>query len=81
MLPVSESPLLVEKRVCGSEILDLPCLASGHNLILIYEDMGDIRSQGIAVDNDNETSPQKNPVPEKFPYHNWKRRKVGHRKE
>ena len=31
VLSVSELPLLVEQRVGGVEISDLPCLASGHN--------------------------------------------------
>ena len=58
MLPVSGLPLFVEKRVCGVEILDLPCLASGRNFNLTSDDTADIRCQGIAVDNDNKRSPK-----------------------
>ena len=47
----------------GVEILDLPCLASGHNSNLTYEDMADLRSQGIDVDYDNEPALEKNIVP------------------
>ena len=36
------------------EILDLPCLDSGHNLNPASEDMDDLRRQGISVDDDNE---------------------------
>ena len=43
VLPVSESPLLVVKMVCVVEISDLSCLASGHNLVLTYEDMTDLQ--------------------------------------
>ena len=42
VLPVSELPLLVEQRVCGVEISDLPCLASGHYSDLTFEDMADL---------------------------------------
>ena len=64
MLSVSELPLLVEQRVCGVEILDLPCLVSGHNSNLPYEDMADIRIQGIDVDKDDNPDPKNIPVPE-----------------
>ena len=63
MLTLSELPLLVEERVCGFEISDLPCLASGHNSSLTSEDMADIRCQGIAVDDDEDPSPENIPVP------------------
>ena len=55
------------KRVCGVEISDLPCLASGRNSNLISNDMADIWRQGIYVEDENDPDPQKNP------YHNWKR--------
>ena len=52
MLTVSDLPLLIEQRVCGVEVSDLPCLASGNNFKLTSNGMTDIRSQGITVDND-----------------------------
>ena len=53
VLPVSELPLLEEQRVCGVEIQDLSCLASGHDLNLTYEDIANLWCKGIAVgDND-----------------------------
>ena len=67
MLPVSDLHLLVEKRVCGAEILDLPCLASGHNSNLTSEDMADLRRQGISFDNNNDPAPQKTLVPGNIP--------------
>ena len=67
MLSVSELPLLVEQMVCGVEILDLPCLASGHNSNLISEDMADLRRQGIDVDDDNDPDPEKLLSPKTFP--------------
>ena len=67
MLPVSELILLVEQRVCGVEILDLPCLASGHNLNLTSEDMADLRRQGISVNNENDPFPKNIPVPRNTP--------------
>ena len=67
MLPASESPLLLEQKVCGVKISYLPYLASGHNLNLSSEDMADLRLQGVAVDNDNNPSPKKSPVPGKSP--------------
>ena len=57
MLLVSELPFLVEKKVCGVEILDLLCLDSGHNLNLTSEETADLRRQGIAVGDNNEPSP------------------------
>ena len=53
VLPVLELPLLVEQRVWGVEILDLPYLASGHNLNLAYEDMDDLRRQVVSADNND----------------------------
>ena len=44
--------------MCGVKILFLPCLASGHNSNLTYEDMVDIRRQGISVDKDNDPAPE-----------------------
>ena len=67
MLPVSESPVLAEQRVCGVEISGLPCLDSGNNLNLTSEYMAGLRCQGISVEKDNNTDPQNNPVPEIFP--------------
>ena len=52
-------PLLVEQRVGGVEIWDLPCLASERNSNLTSDDMADIRSQGIDVNVDNCLSPRK----------------------
>ena len=68
MLPVSELPLLVEQRVCGVEISDLPCLASGHNSNLTSEDMADLWRQGISVDDNNDPYPGKIPVPGNIPF-------------
>ena len=67
MLPVSELPLLVEKMVCGVEISDLTCLASGNNLNLASEEMADLRRQYIAVDDNNYSSPENIPVTGKIP--------------
>ena len=67
MLPVSELPLLVEERVCGVEIMYLPCLASGNNSNLNYEDMDDLRRQGIYVDKNNNPVPVNIPVPRNIP--------------
>ena len=62
-LPVLELPLLVEQRVCAVEILNLPCLASGHNLNLTSEEMADLWRQGIAVDDNNGPAPENIPTP------------------
>ena len=59
--------MLVEQRVCDVEILDLPCLASGHNSNLTSEDMADIRRQGISVDENNDPEPENIPVPKNIP--------------
>ena len=67
MLPVSELTLLVEQRVCGVEILDLPCMASGNNSDLTSEDMAYIQRQGIAVNNNNNSSAQNIHVPRNNP--------------
>ena len=67
MLPVSELLLLVEQRVCGVEISDLPCLASGHNPNLTSEYMDDLSRQGIAVYDDNSPSPENIPVTGNIP--------------
>ena len=53
VLPVSELLFFVEQRVSGVEILYLPCLASGHDLNLNYEDMADLQRQFSAVDDNN----------------------------
>ena len=66
-MPVSELSLLVERRMCGVEILDLPCLASGHNLKLTSEDMADLRRQGIAVVENTKPDPDNIPVPGNIP--------------
>ena len=63
MLPVSELPLLVEQKVCGVEISDLPCLASGRNLNLTSDDMADIQHQGIDFDNDIDPKTKNYPSP------------------
>ena len=67
VLLVSELPLLVEQRVCGVKISDLPCLASGYNLNLNYEDMADLQRQGIDVDNNNDPDSENIPVPQNIP--------------
>ena len=67
VLPVSDLPLLAEQRVCGVEILYVPCLASGHNPNLTSEDMADLRRQGIDVDGGNGPAPEKIPVPGNIP--------------
>ena len=64
VLPVSELPLLVEQRVFSAEISDLPCLTSGNNSNLTYDNMADIKHQGIAVDDDNNLDPENIPFPE-----------------
>ena len=64
-MPVSELPFLVEQRVRVVEILDLPFLASGHNLNLTSEDMADLRLQGIAFDNNNNHAAENIPAPVK----------------
>ena len=64
VLPVSELPLLVEQRVGGAEILDLPCLASGRNLKLTSDDMADLQRQGIAIDDNNDPAPENIPLPQ-----------------
>ena len=53
--------------MCGIEISDLPYLASGHILNLTYEYMADLRIQCIAANDNNEISPEKNPVPKTIP--------------
>ena len=53
--------------MCGVEIFDLPCLASGHNPNLTSEDMDDIRRQGIDADDNNNPAPKNIPVPENIP--------------
>ena len=53
--------------MCGVEISDLPCLASGHNSNLNYEDMADLWHQDIAVDDYKNPSPEKIPVPGNIP--------------
>ena len=58
VLPVSGLNLLAEKRVCGVEILDLPCLASGENSNLTSDDMADLRSQVISVNDDKNPAPK-----------------------
>ena len=39
-------------------MLDLPCQAQGKKLNLPSDDTADIRSQGIAVDNENDPDPE-----------------------
>ena len=67
MLPVSELILLVEQRVCGVEILDLPCLASGHNSDLTSEEIADLWSQCISINNYNKPALKDINVPGKIP--------------
>ena len=51
----------------GVEISYLTCLASGNNSNLTYEDMADLRIQGISVDNNNDPAPKNIHVPENIP--------------
>ena len=60
--------MLVGKRVCGVEIFDLPCVASGNNSYLSSRDMADLWRQGISVDDNNDPSPGKIPVPGNIPF-------------
>ena len=53
--------------MCGVQILDLPCLSSGHNLNLTYEDMADLWRQGIAVNDENDPAPKTFPIPVNSP--------------
>ena len=59
--------MLVEQRVCGAEILDLLCLALGHNLNLTSDDMADILRQGIAFDDGNDPSTENIYFPKNAP--------------
>ena len=67
MLPVSELPLLIEQRVGGVEISDLPCLASGNNSNLTSENVAGLWHQGIAVYNNNDPFSKDITVPENIP--------------
>ena len=67
VLPVSEKLLLVEQRICGVEISDLPCLDQGHNLNLTSEDMDDLRFHGIDPNDKKDPASRKIPVPSKIP--------------
>ena len=62
MLPITELHFLVEHRVCGVEISDLPCLTTGHNSNLTPKGMADILRQGTAVDDENDPAPKNIPV-------------------
>ena len=54
--------------MCGVEISDLSCLASGHNYNLTSEDMADLRCQGISFDDNNyPPPPEKIHVPGTIP--------------
>ena len=50
--------MLEEKRVYGVETSDLPCLDSGRNSNITFNDMYDLWQQGSAVDEENELDPQ-----------------------
>ena len=63
MLSVSELNVLLEQSVCGVEIFNSLCLASGRTSNITSDDMADHRRQGIAVDDDNNTVPQNIPLP------------------
>ena len=58
MLPFSELPLLVGKRVRFVEFSDLQCLDSRHNSNLTSEDTADLWRQGIAVNKNNVPDPE-----------------------
>ena len=49
---------MLEQRVVSVEFFDLPYLASGRNLNLTYDDMSDLRLQGIALDDYNDPIPR-----------------------
>ena len=68
---------MVEQRLGGVEISDLPCLASGQNSNFTSDDMADLRRQGIAVDDNSDPVPEKLLPPKALSYHNWKRVTVG----
>ena len=53
MLTGSYKPFVVEHRVGGVDFLDLPSLDLGRNSNLTFDDMTDLRLQGIAVDDGN----------------------------
>ena len=62
MLSVSPIPLVVEYRFVVVQFLDLPCLDLGIDSNLTSKDMGDIRLQGVSIDDEND------PDMEKIPY-------------
>ena len=53
--------LVVEQRVGGIELLDLPCLALGGNLNISYNYMADLWRQVITVYDYNKPPPNKIP--------------------
>ena len=63
VLSVSKSTFLVEQMVCGVEVLDLPCLDMGKNSKITSDDMADLWSEGISVDNNNNPAPEKKSCP------------------
>ena len=64
--------MLVEQRVWGVEFLGLPFLDSGHNSKLTSEENSDLRRQGVAVDDNDDSDPKTLLYPKTPPYHNWK---------
>ena len=58
MLPDSPTPLVVEQMIGGVEFLDLLSFDLGRNSKLTCNDMAGLQRQGIAVDYDNEPSPE-----------------------
>ena len=58
LLPFSELPLLVGKRVRFVEFSDLPCLDSRYNLNLTSEDTADLWRQVIAVNKNKVPDPE-----------------------
>ena len=79
-LPVLELPLLVEQRVCAVEILNLPCLASGHNSNPISEDMA-VSGAKALLSTATTILPSKTPLsPKSLTYQKFKMTPVGYRK-
>ena len=66
VLSVSHTPLVVEHRVGGVDLLDLPCLALGKKSNLNSNDMADLWRQGISVNDD--TDPDPGNIPYEVPH-------------
>ena len=57
--------------MCGAEILDLPCLASGRNSNLAFDDMDDLNNQGISVNGNNDPVPENIPLTQREEGYSW----------